>query len=79
MAAANDLILQIHKGGSQVEYWLTVYGDGRIEEEWENDGYAILRHGLQRGREVVTLDYVRDNYDPDRTAQVEAALRELGS
>jgi hypothetical protein len=65
------------KSGGQYELWLVV-GGGKIIEHTENDGYAVLRHGLnERNREITLADVRRlaERYSkPDLVAQVVAAL-----
>lgn len=46
--------------GSQIEY--TIYVEnGRVFYETENDGYAFMRNGPERGTQEITLDDLKNS------------------
>lgn len=70
------------KAGGQYELWLVVHADGRIIEHVENDGYAALRHGLEKLDTEITMADVADReqrYGKPLVEQVTKALASFDS
>jgi hypothetical protein len=71
----NSVLVDLHCGSTSEE-WVVVYPSGRLSYHVENNGYRVLRYGVEASDEDVDLAYIEKHY-PHKAVKVKAAIEQV--